>query len=395
MNLGFHYHIPAAKIDGKIVVPGYLGVFLDSLAERVSFLHLFMHHPLDRELPLLDYEIKSNNVVLYDLGLHDMMLTRWLVQRQRISPYKNIIKSLDAFLVRVPTPMLNYFANILPKQKLFLLKVGDYGEAYKSMVAPLWKRSIMAVWIPIYQYQEKNVIKKACALFSNSQVFIDRFDKVKNRKLIRTTTLSEDSFYQRQFFNSSGPINLLYTGRLELGKGLLEMVDVLSLLIKDNIDAILNFVGWEDKPSEPVKAKLLDRAKELGIEEKVLFHGKKRLGPELLSSYRSANIYILASKAAEGFPRTLWEAMASSLPIVATKIGAIPYVLQDKENALLVQPNDVPSLFAAVKELIVNNELRNKIVHNAYLLAKDNTLEKQAELLVKSIEEYQGSSKKN
>ena len=54
MVLGFHYHVPAVLKNDKIFIPGYLGVFIDSLSPYFKEIVLFLHSPME-------YEIKSMN----------------------------------------------------------------------------------------------------------------------------------------------------------------------------------------------------------------------------------------------------------------------------------------------------------------------------------------------
>jgi glycosyltransferase involved in cell wall biosynthesis len=88
----------------------------------------------------------------------------------------------------------------------------------------------------------------------------------------------------------------------------------------------------------------------------------------------------------EGFPRTIWEAMANSLPVIATRVGGIPNYLKNNENAILIEPKIVEDIVISVKKLINDNNLREKIVVNGLEIAKQNTLEKSTKNIIKIIE---------
>ena len=62
MRLGFHYHVTACEDNGKIIIPGHYGCFIDSLAERCSEVVLFLHTPSRWQKNLLDYSIEHPNV---------------------------------------------------------------------------------------------------------------------------------------------------------------------------------------------------------------------------------------------------------------------------------------------------------------------------------------------
>ncbi|APS38819.1 Glycosyltransferase involved in cell wall bisynthesis [Salegentibacter agarivorans] len=64
-------------------------------------------------------------------------------------------------------------------------------------------------------------------------------------------------------------------------------------------------------------------------------------------------------------PVSLIEAMALGFPIISTNVGGIPYLLQDKKTGLLVPPDDKESMLSAIKELLINQDLAEKISRNA------------------------------
>ena len=94
----------------------------------------------------------------------------------------------------------------------------------------------------------------------------------------------------------------------------------------------------------PLREKLAQRARELGVLELVWFPGARNDIPELM---RSFDVFALSS-IAEGTPVTLLEAMACGLPVVATKVGGIPEVVQDGVNGALVPASNPQALAEAL-----------------------------------------------
>jgi glycosyltransferase involved in cell wall biosynthesis len=151
----------------------------------------------------------------------------------------------------------------------------------------------------------------------------------------------------------------LYTGRINFQKGLRELLQAVSMLIKVYTIEI-DIVGWEDAGKFSYTEALKKEAKVLGLMDRLHFHGKKKVGDELNSFYRKADIYCIPSYH-EGFPRTIWEAMANSLPVIATRVGSIPGYLSEK-TTLLIDAKNVNQLREAIEEVITNEHRRKSII---------------------------------
>jgi len=227
----------------------------------------------------------------------------------------------------------------------------------------------------------KKSLKDKLLIVNSTEIYDDHKHLSNSIYEIKTTTLRNSDFYIRDNQKLGSPIKLLFTGRFVLQKGLIELFESVSQLNKDNINTELHLVGWEESDKKPFENKLKVYAKSLNIESKIIFHGLKSVGEELNAMYRMADIYVLPSHH-EGFPRTIWEAMANSLPVITTTVGSIPTYLQNQIHALLVPPRDSQSLFDAIKFLIKNERHRLVLVENAKNLVSKHTLENQTKDLI-------------
>jgi glycosyltransferase involved in cell wall biosynthesis len=115
--------------------------------------------------------------------------------------------------------------------------------------------------------------------------------------------------------------------------------------------AILRIVGVG-----PEMGRLKQLANDLGIASRVLFLGHLPL-ERLIAEYRNAAIFALSSEQ-EGFGIVFLEAMASSLPIVAARAGAVPEVVEEGTTALLVDPRDDAALCDAIRQLLTEPDRR-------------------------------------
>ena len=91
--------------------------------------------------------------------------------------------------------------------------------------------------------------------------------------------------------------------------------------------------------------------------------GALRGKEKIAEMYQAADVYVLPSYR-EGLPLTLFEAMASGLPIVASPVNGIPYEMKDPENGFLVRYGDIENLEKSIIELIDNKELSRTISKN-------------------------------
>jgi glycosyltransferase involved in cell wall biosynthesis len=394
MKLGFHYHLPGHIIDDVIWVPGVLGVFLDGLANEVDELVLFLHSPLPNEVKSLDYPIKGKNINMVEIGLHYSMPKRLLLEKKIIGVVANKLLDLDIILLRAPSPLSPYFVKFLNgKIKTAILLVGNYSTIVDDPSLPFWKNKLIRLFLLFIHYQQNKAVKKSL-LFVNSPLLIEE-NKAFNSNpiLVKTTTLTLDSFFEKPEGNFNvEEIRILYTGRIDLSKGLLFIVHAISTLSKQGLNIEFHLVGGENFGSNSVQEEIIQYATNLGIAELIIFHGFKKVGEELNQMYRKADIFINASIGSEGFPRTIWEAMANSLPVIATQVGGIPFFLKDKENAMLIEPENSSEIVESIKLLINNSKLRDKITKRGFQLAKQNTIEIQSKILKQKLMEYAISS---
>ena len=374
MRLGFYYHVPAIRNEGKILVPGYLGRFLDELAKNISELVIFLHEPNQDENVIFDYQIHANNVSLVLLPQRKSAPYRLIHSYKFSRIVKDHADSIDAMLFRGPTLLLPSLARAVGPLPIILMIIGDYLAGIESLPQPGWRKALIRIMETINYHEQLNISRTSLVVV-NSNVLYDQYSGIANNLIrTRTTTLTKDDFFEREDTCQNPPIHLLYAGRMDPAKGLLDMVKALSLLVRHGIDVCLDFVGWPEENSD-----ILDQIKSLAINEKIedriFYHGYKPVGPELFAYYKNADIYIIASQASEGFPRTIWEAMAHCLPVVATRVGSIPDFIEGA--AELVEPRNPMSLAQSVKKLVDDSELRKTYIAHAFKIAKENTLETQ------------------
>jgi len=99
---------------------------------------------------------------------------------------------------------------------------------------------------------------------------------------------------------------------------------------------------------------LIEEVNRTGVGERVIFAGMRRDVPRLLAA---SDIFVLPTLT-EALPTVLAEAMAAKLPIVASRVGGIPEMIQDGQNGILVAPEDLDALAVACNQLLDSPEQR-------------------------------------
>lgn len=396
MILGFYYHYAVFQSEGKNFLPGFLGCFVDSLAKEVEQLLLVCHITRENKQNLHDYALQSPNITLVPIGARTPAWHRHLFHHRILRQAKKQLQHADFLLVRSPTPLAPFFRKVIEQKKLVYLVVGDYEESVKQLPTRNWRDWIMKKYIARNDALFKREMKHTHVLVNAPSLFTKYQSLAMDIHRVKTTTLSSDDFYTRNGVLEGNEVRILYTGRIDPAKGLFELLEALPILQQriPSKQITLHLVGWEEGSQQPVTTALKKRASDLGILESVFFHGKKKIGSELNAMYRMADLYLIPSYH-EGFPRTIWEAMANGLPVIATRVGAIPEYLKDKQDALLIAPKQIEPIVNAVEELLANKPLAQRIMAQGYSLAKENTLEIQSKRLITLLKQFSQQDSNN
>ncbi len=158
---------------------------------------------------------------------------------------------------------------------------------------------------------------------------------------------------------------ILFVGECTKVKGLYYLIKALGYLADTNFH--LNIVG-DYNTQDPYYLSIKQIIDKFQLNDKVTFRGFVDKS-DLIRYYNNTDLYVMPSLF-EGYGKTIAEAMCYGLPIVATKVGAIPELVEDKKNALLVEPENSVALAEAIDRLLNDNLLRNTIIENNTIKSK-------------------------
>ncbi|NLX05650.1 MAG: glycosyltransferase family 4 protein [Phycisphaerae bacterium] len=152
----------------------------------------------------------------------------------------------------------------------------------------------------------------------------------------------------------TGPIRILNVARLAPVKGQSWLIEAVAALAAKGHDVTCTIVG-----DGPERRRLTELVRHLGVGQRIHFVGYVDQD-RIQKFYDEADIFV-APSLAEGLPVVLMEAMAKSLPVVATAIMGIPEIVQHGRTGLLVTPGRIEPLVDAVERLIGDAAMRQRM----------------------------------
>jgi glycogen synthase len=179
-------------------------------------------------------------------------------------------------------------------------------------------------------------------------------------------------------FSGVGKPRVLFVGRLAPQKSVSTLFEAAGLL-KDSSAQVL-LVG-----DGPERSKLERDAERLGVDDRLHFVGFFA-HERLPAVFTHADLLVLPSLYEE-LGTVLLEAMQAALPIVASRTGGIPDVIEDGVNGMLVPPGDPEALARAIDRLLADRDLARQLSEGAQERAKDYDWEVLAERVLRV---YQG-----
>jgi glycosyltransferase involved in cell wall biosynthesis len=159
-------------------------------------------------------------------------------------------------------------------------------------------------------------------------------------------------------------IRIIAVGNLISRKGFMYLIDAIKLL--NNLDFEVVIIG-----KGPEEEMLKERAHGLGneLENKVIFKGHVPFSL-IQEEYRSSDIFCNPTLS-EPFGQVNLEAMACGLPVVGSNVGGLKEIITE-DTGIKVEPGDVYGLSEALRKLITDDKLRQKLGVSARKRAVEN-----------------------
>lgn len=202
----------------------------------------------------------------------------------------------------------------------------------------------------------KRYLNKAHRVVSPSDYLKHAFAKAgfhQTKVIPNSIELSHYPFLQR----SMATCNLLWVRSLDAIYNPMMAIKALEIVQKTDPEATLTMVG-PDKDGSMEGCKKYVQHKKLNVEFTGLLSKK-----EWIERSTTASIFLNTARF-DNMPVSILEAMALGLPVISTRVGGIPHMIEDGVNGILVPSNDVEAMVIAIHGLLKKPDLVHKLSKN-------------------------------
>lgn len=285
---------------------------------------------------------------------------KWITQIKKIINKEKP----DLIMAHSPVPFMSDLVILINNHKPVILK-------YHSGSMKKDKQPFHNLLISIYEkYILKKVIRKADYLICTSDFVRNKFLPEFKAKSLTITPGVDINIFKPGNHPADKTRSILFVGRIDKTsewKGIKYLIDAFYLIKPKYPLARLSIVGNGDDLENQKRY-----VNKLSIRNNVDFLGPLK-GKELVKEYQKSSLLVLPSTSeAESFGMVLIEAMACKKPVVGSKIGGIPHVIDHGDNGFLVPPKDPKALAGAIINILKNPELAVKMGNNGYQKVMQN-----------------------
>lgn len=191
-------------------------------------------------------------------------------------------------------------------------------------------------------------------------------------KEVRSNHLSMDDIKEKFEINNK---YILFVGTLQPRKNITRLIEAFSKLKTDADLVIVGKKGWQYE-------EILEAPRKFEVKNRVKFI-ENALDEDLPSLYKNAEFFILPSLY-EGFGLPVLEAMNYGCPVITSDVSSLPEAGGDA--ALYVDPENVEDISKKMQELLVDKDLRDRLIKKGHEQVKKFSWEKSAKETLKVLE---------
>jgi glycosyltransferase involved in cell wall biosynthesis len=223
--------------------------------------------------------------------------------------------------------------------------------------------SIYEGYSPFTRFLVRRVFRRASRVIVLSSYWAEFVSAFVDRARIRVlpNPIECDSLAPPAGARSSGKHNVLLLGSLGRRKGHFDVLEAIPPVVREFPSVVFNFAGAEEVPG--TEGQLRELVAQKGLEDHVLFLGRVT-GQQKLDLLHSTTIMILPSHS-ENMPVSVLEGMGAGLPIIASRVAAVPELLESGRAGRLVDAGDWRALAEEIKTLLRDPDLAARLGREA------------------------------
>ena len=289
--------------------------------------------------------------------IEDSWRARWRAaasMRQILRQYRPEILHLHFTGFIGPYPWL---AKLCGVERVFFTDHSSHPEGYVVSRAPFWKRRLarlinrpMTGVITVSDYGYRCVAGRDLVPFKRLRMIYNSADLS-----WATDAGALAAEFRRKHSIPQDRTLVVQVSWIIPEKGIGDLLAAARLVISQNPDVHFVFVG-----EGSYRAQYMRRAAEMGIEDHVTWTGQVE-DPISEGVYAAADVVCQVSRWEEVFGYVIAEAMSSSKPLVATRVGGIPELVEDERTGFVVDRGDAPAIADRILKLVADLEMRERM----------------------------------
>ncbi len=374
-------------VDPWIKIP----IYLSEKVEKITLWAPVAERPKNYSLSTAAWKVQFGKLQLEPLDYYCRF-----VQFYRLLPKKffhwrresmRILQDHDIIFIRAPSPLgplVIRCANKLGRPVVTSLLLNLETQSDRLIGSRGIKRLLCRSAIKGLIFQEKFSVNRSNLVYVYSRELAERHRKTKTPiRMMQDPHLQMKNFCYRDDTCLSKEIRILRLCWLIPSKGIEYLLESIAQLRKQGFPIRLEIVGKER--SSGYQKSLEALVETLGIRDYVDFSGWLSFD-QTFEAYQRSDIQVLSSLG-EGTPRCIVEGFAQGLPLVCTAVGGCQDTLINERDAILIPPKDPQAITVAVKKIIQDKILRQRLIQEGYQRAKEATFEVAGERFIKELED--------
>lgn len=297
-------------------------------------LHLFTHEPLHDTFSQRLVELNVNWSPLHDIGEGRL---RWVRSLRRFDALH-----LNLLAPRSTPAIVAYLAGSVPV--VYVDRFSDPAEPAedKSLLKRLADR-VTVRGISRYVGVSRYVVRRAK----------ERFGCTGTSYISIHNGVDVETFGGSRRHREDSELRLLAAAHLIRAKGIHFALEAVAELLVQGVSVQLRIAG-----DGPERRRLEEHSTRLGLDSNVDFLGLRDDVPDLM---KRSDVFLHPATWGEAFGFTVAEAMVSGCAVVASRVGAIPELIEHRKTGILVDPGSKTQIVTAVTELFQEPEFQARI----------------------------------